>query len=263
MGTRLFCVSLLIASFTCGAQLPDRLRIEVVDVRVLPIGDDIPSYLYPPLGGHGVIVAVHEAMRMLSVPAGLYDVVYADDAPVLHCLEADQVFSSRCVYNRQLELSPEQMNDLHETLGYETEEGEREKGEVLLLIVDKSPALAFSSELLGRTTVTSWNGWEHQDMHWSTIACTGWSHLHIPTIAHELGHCFGLYHNGHEDPNVFLVDATRAESFYGITDLMKETWSPLDPGRLKTSNQTRVDHHFRVLDTEPQTVAVPVSRAFH
>ena len=48
--------------------------------------------------------------------------------------------------------------------------------------------------------------------------------------------------------------------FYGLVDLMKEHWSPLDPNELGPNNQARVDHHFRVLDTEPATFAVPMSR---
>ena len=71
----------------------------------------------------------------------------------------------------------------------------------------------------------------------------------MTTIAHELGHCFGLDHNGYGDRNFDGMD--------GAIDLMLGNAAPVVPmDWIKPSNQARVRHFFRDL-TEDEAGALP------
>ncbi|MYJ95277.1 MAG: hypothetical protein F4053_06750 [Proteobacteria bacterium] len=98
-------------------------------------------------------------------------------------------------------------------------------------------------------------------MHWSTMACTVWAHLLVPTAAHELGHCFGLLHNGALDVNNTSIGAAEPDCEYGY-DLMAEPWSPFYTPTLNPNNRARVERHFRTLEEfepEPDT-GTPIFR---
>ncbi len=66
-------------------------------------------------------------------------------------------------------------------------------------------------------------------MHWPTSAITLWVRLHVPIIAHEPEHCFGLEHRTLvEDPNFDSSDILN-----WTADLMSGDWDPGHPNRFK------------------------------
>lgn len=265
MGTRFFCVALLAASFACGAQDLERLRIEVVPVWIGPdsnpalYSEDPPESLYYVGYDNEIGAAVYEAMELLQVLASLYEVSFSTGLHFLSCDEGIFGVDTACRHNGT-ELSADQMNSLQDTL-----QGDEEPapGKITLLVLTKAPGFVFTGGLLGQASVTTWTTWLHEDMHWSTTGCAAWAHLHVPTIAHELGHCFGLHHNGVEDPHAFIGDIAADRSAPYVLDLTKTDIGVLDPAWLKPSNFTRIRHHFGALPEKPVTSAVPMSRTFH
>ena len=87
------------------------------------------------------------------------------------------------------------------------------------------------------------------------MACTVWAYWNIPTIAHELGHCFGLDHNGAGDANFDGVDNT--------IDLMSAVGSVDRPSRLKSSNHQRVLDHFGPKPAASEMSRAPMSRTVY
>ena len=111
---------------------------------------------------------------------------------------------------------------------------------------------------LGAAYDLSWDGFDPQNLHWSTSACTLWAHLEASTIAHELGYCFGLMHNGvSNDRNFDGSDNT--------VDLMITHGKFYHSMHLRPSNQVRIDHHFRDLseDEGAQSLGPPVTIGGH
>ena len=133
------------------------------------------------------------------------------------------------------------MGYLWEPLGLVTADGHeilRDRKTVLVMVLIKSPMFPWDGGVLGYTIATSWIGWD-SETHWTLTACTLWSHIQVPSIAHELGHCFRLDHNGADDSNFDGVDNT--------VDLMVRAGVEYHSPRLQPSNQERVDQHFRIL----------------
>ena len=124
-----------------------------------------------------------------------------------------------------------------------------------MLVLVKSDRFPWNGGLMGRSVTITWAGWEPDTMHWSTMACSLWTHLHVITMAHELGHCFGLQHTGSADINYDGSDNT--------IDLMATNWFGGQSSLLKPSNKARINHHFRDLEEEtPAMSLVPTSRTF-
>ena len=117
-------------------------------------------------------------------------------------------------------------------LGLETAPGEpkmRTVERVPAIILVKTDAFAWDNGSVGNSQVLTWDTWDPEDMHWSTITCTIWAHLDVPTIAHELGQCFGLDHNGAEDGNF--------DGFDNSIDLIATSGSVYHTKRLKPSTR--------------------------
>jgi len=109
------------------------------------------------------------------------------------------------------------------------------------------------SALGALTSEAWWGGFNADTSHWTKASCAAWAHLQVNTIAHELGHCFGLDHNGAGDENFDGVD-----NFF---DLMKAARGFSDDAHwLKPSNQQRVRHHFRDLSNDDPAVSRALER---
>ena len=78
-----------------------------------------------------------------------------------------------------------------------------------------------------RSNCGHWNRSEH---HWTNSSCRAWTIPKLMTVAHELGHCFGLDHNEDtDDINFDLMHSTVSAYF---------DW-------LKDKNREIIQHHFR------------------
>lgn len=265
MGIRLFSAALLAAGFTWNASAQERLRITVQPILIFPNAaahGTPPPEMYP-IGYEGeAIIAVHAAMDRLQVRPHQYDVVVPDNIETMDCAYGSPGLSTFCMaFNEQrgpVFINQFGLEELHKTLGYDSPTGEaplNDAGEITLLILVKSDRFPWEGVALGRSAVYTLVGWDPALMHWSTTACTAWAHLHVPTIAHELGHCFGLDHNG--DP-----DDKNHNGSDNTFDLMAAPWYYTYPATLRESNQNRVSHHFRDLDAPLATLAAPMSRTF-
>lgn len=92
------------------------------------------------------------------------------------------------------------------------------------------------------------------EMHCSTMARDAWTHLHVPTIAHEIGSCFGLLHNDALDVNNSSLTGARPDCVLEY-DLIAQSLYPLYSRVLNPNNQARVERHFREQET-PATLSV-------
>ena len=237
-----------------GVLAQERLRIEVLPVYVMPTGVPETGHLESSvMEPHGLtddaVGIVHEAMAMLGVRPNRYDVVYSDAWVRLDCtmgldLGRGYLYDSHCnspEYGIVLE-DERDLGWVRDGLGYSVQSD----GTVLLALLLKSKLFSWSGGPLGTAEYPS-QRWDAGELHWSTTYCRAWSHLHVSTVAHELGHCFGLEHNGSEDrhaPNSFWID------------IMAETWSPLHATYLKGPNQDRIYNHFRDLsEAEEATIS--------
>ncbi len=256
----------------------DRLRIEVLPVYILPPGTsdqniERPSNFYQVwprsyTGARGAtmaLAATREAMDMLSVPGDKYDIVVAQvpnavgdliafDA--IECTYAQPDIFSTCTHPTK---GAVEFHELYEWLGYENDLSEqpmRDTGVILLLVIVKNDLFPWDHHMLGQARLYSLTGFDPLREHWTTTTCTAWVHLDAPSVAHELGHCFGLDHNGAGDRNFDGVDNS--------VDLMLTGRDTAHPERLKPSNQERVSRHFRDLEEneEPATSIVPMMRTF-
>ena len=196
------------------------------------------------------MLAVHEAMLLLKVNRDEFDVVWHPDSHLLWCTYGTTQFISTCSSfqsGSEVVLSADEMRTLPQTLGYNT----RPQGKILLAILLKTPGFPWDGGLLGRASVSTWTGWDPQDMHWSTMSCLAWSHVDVLTIAHELGHCFGLVHNDSVYANLDGADDT--------IDLMAANVSRYRSDRLKPSNQERIWQNFRFLGATPFSSQAPLT----
>ena len=180
-----------------GAIAQDRLRIEVVPVLIFPEGfpgGDYDIGKAPVFLESAPLVAVHEALDLLQwggFRPSTVEVVHFGDIEILTCTYAQPNLSSTCTHygrDQPLPFSLDQMDSLYTSLGHETPRDEptpRDPGTVRILIILKSDHFPWNSgsTVLGKASVTSWNGWNPEDMHWSTMACTAWAYLDVPTIA--------------------------------------------------------------------------------
>ena len=277
----------LAASIVLGNQsavAAERLRIEVLPVYVYPPGlysgiradnfrDLAPDIVDVSKGANIAMRIVREAMTLLRIRADLYDVMLTSEArarglssDLIECSPAEFALPTQCSHPIVGSLTHDQLDDLHRALGYETPAGEpskREPGTILAVVLIRSEAFPWETSLtLGSSTIVTWNGWDPDVMHWTTMACTFWGHAHVAVIAHELGHCFGLEHNGPGDPNFDGVDNT--------IDLMVGSWALTHPMRLKESNALRVIDQFRPVDSDGDPIPpiratpyrAPLSRTF-
>ena len=255
------------------AQAEDRLRIEVLPVYITPTGtfgsigaarpDNFDSTRQSTNIFHeaAALRAVREAMTILRVDASDYDIVLSTAGPLsasfdyLECTYGQPDIPTQCTHPIKGAFTAEQMLTLYRSMEYESPQGEptkRQPGTIFVMVLVMNERFPWDGGVLGRSNSITWTNFDPQDMHWSTMACSVWSHLHVSTLAHELGHCFGLDHNGAGDANFDGTDNT--------VDLMAASWAAFHTPRLKPSNQARVERHFRRLEEPASMSRAPLSR---
>ena len=204
------------------------------------------------LSTHEVMATVHRAMGLLGVlPSEFELVLHEREYEALACSVAEPGSGDvLCRPGRDMMgfatgSDVNASSRIHEALGYENETA----GTVLLLPLVKPNEFPWPG-----TTVTGGSAEVRAytvpmvtlDYRWQNTACTAWAHATLAILAHELGHCFGLDHNGPGDTNFDGVD----NSYDLMMAALNFLYSPL---RLKPSNRARVRVHFGDSESEPVT----------
>ena len=129
------------------------------------------------------------------------------------------------------------------------------KGTVLLGVLLLPEGFEWSRGLFGVNKWWVWGSNLSSEIHWSNTSCSIWAAPWLRVLAHEIGHCFALWHS-----NDFSGDWNYDGADDSI-DLMG-SWSSgahLNIRRLRDSNAARVRQHFRVLSDDDVDVLPPMS----
>ena len=193
------------------------------------------------------VVNMHRALSILGVRSEEYNIIVAptDQHQTLFCTQtlAGGASPPRCKHPHDGPhdfLRSDQIRNLVYTMTGIWRNRAIDRGRIEYFVLLSPHNFVWASTYYGVNTWWSWNGFEPEDLHWSTTSCQIWSNAWLFNIAHELGHCFGLYHGGAttSDPNYDGVDdsmdfMSQGAHFYVQT--------------LRQSNKNRVRHHFREL----------------
>lgn len=222
-------LTLLTASLACAASAQNRLRIWVQPVMVFPMGwidGEVPPEQMPTRADAiDSRQSVHEAMKILDVSPWKYEADMATKLDFILCHEPD-IFKplTRCASQTMPSMSERQMADLYVTLDYESAGSlptQRAMGTALVLVLVKTDAFVWHGGVMGQTRAVSPTGCDNlRDALYSTTGCTLWAHNHPNTLAHELGYCLGLRHNGTADQNLVYADTVDL-----TLDLMADPWA--------------------------------------
>ena len=242
-----------------------RLPIEVMPIEiVMDVGtyptcilDCAPSILTPPPGAFDAgISRIREALGLLGVEPHEYDLIVSEATPQRLVCDMPDAFGGTMSCTHPT-LGDFDRSRLHEMMI--EFEGRRaswgHKGTVLIGILLLPEEFEWAQTLYGVNKWWSWNGFAADDLHWTTTSCSIWTAPWLRVVAHEIGHCFGLWH----------ANAPAADRNYdgmdNSIDLMG-TWSAgthFGIRRLRPSNAARVRHHFRVLADDDVDVLPPMS----
>ena len=249
----------LLASVQTFGQTHDRFQLEILPIEIVwdtsdaavcsdpQLEDCADTLKHPPMSAlPNAMNLVRSAMDLLGVFPHEYDLVLTEHEPEhLTCRQPNAL-----VYG---------INCTHETLGaFDTYERIQDmmiefghsryypshQGSALLGVLLLPEGFVWGRTLYGVNSWWSWNGWDPEDLHWTTTSCAIWSAPWLSTIAHEIGHCFGLWHA--DDP----ANDWNYDGLDNSVDLMGG--SHLMTFNLRPSNQARVRHHFRKL-TQTET----------
>lgn len=243
-----------VAGIVChGSALAqsERLRIELMPVHVEHQNEATGSaaQLQPRLQAlDRAFINVRGAMALLGVTSEEYDLVLFESSETLACTMAVAGGQgTQCRHALMGTLSSEQMRDLPLTLGYGERGYPRFRGILLLMVLLVPDDFSWGGTFYGVNSWWSWSGFQPEDLHWSTTSCATWVNNWLLSIAHEAGHCFGLYHGGEWDPNNDGSDNSM--------DLMS-VGAHFYIDRLRPSNKARIRHHFRDLSHDVATTPV-------
>ena len=231
-----------------------------LSIQVLPVHVEMDVYgpesetgavgkAVPPVGALADGLArVHEGMSLLGIEGDRYDVRVLRRTPRrISCTpQWDGALGAGLVCDTTLDF------DTMVTWGFDRSEG-RYQGTVVLalLLFPDHPSFQWGGPEVywGVNNWWSWTGFEPDDLHWTTTSCAIWSVPWSRVLAHELGHCFGLYHTESD----VEVDPNGTDSRF---DLMTSTeqGGNLSMTWLKPSNARRVQMHFAEKDSQASMV---------
>ena len=277
---RRFGGSALLAALATGAHAqelepaPDRLRIELLPVYVVPnggpptletnmAGDSLSSpkldmagdTTWPPL--RESFVLTHEAMGVLGVGADEYDLVLAKDEHLTMQCTAGVPPTTPSVCDPEWPNNP-QANGIFLHLPHfppaEFDSRNRPAGTVLLMVLVLPDRFAlWAHHGSGGRASYPYNVLSDRD-HWTQSQCVVWAFPDLRLVAHEVGHCFGLDHNRYGDRNFDGVDSSLDVMQAGSGTYYTVDW-------LRPSNQARVRHFFRDLTDDEDNVLPPGNEA--
>ena len=218
----------------------DRLRIELLPVDVVRAGS--------PFGASGgpkddaldrAFLTVREALNILGVKSEEYDLVLSSASrEKLICAQAIAGgLGPDCTHAQIGRITGEKLSNFVLELGHNRSAAQYQ-GTILLIILLLPEDFSWGNALYGANSWWAWGGFEPEKLHWSSTSCSIWVNSWKLNIAHELGHCFGLYHGGDYDPNFDGKDNSM--------DLMS-LGAHFYIDRLRPSNRNRIRHHFRRL----------------
>ena len=247
-------IAIWLALVFCGystsifADPGDRLHITLVPVWVHVADENVESGTRTASDDalqHARIL-MHKALAILGVRALEYSLQIADaqDHQSLLCTQtlAGNSYPPVCKHPHNGPygaLRTDQILNLAYTMTGVHRNQYRDRGHIEYFILLLPEDFVWASTYYGVNSWWSWNGFDPEDLHWTTTSCQIWSNAWLYNIAHELGHCFGLYHGDvdGDDPNFDgednSMDFMSANAHFYVQ-------------RLRPSNRERVRHHFRV-----------------
>ena len=260
---RVSCVGVTVAGilflgYPTTAHELDRLQVTLVPVWVYVDEGEDSLIRAQDTALNESIVLMHQALNILGVKGDEYDLVVApsDSHQTLLCTQtlAGGENPPQCIHPHDGpygSLSELQILNLVYTMTGVWRNQFSDQGRVEYFVLLLPDNFTWGSTYYGVNQWWSWNGFDPEDLHWSTTSCQIWSNAWLYNIAHEMGHCFGLYHgtsDGSSDPNYDGADNSMDLMSIGAHFYVQN---------LRKSNKARVRHHFRVLDpSEPTNIEV-------
>ena len=236
------------------AVAESRLPIEVMPIEVvMDAGTDSAcisncesTLTLPPDGAFdAAIIGIRNALGLLGVEPDEYDLTVSSEAAQrLTCALPNATGNElSCTHASLGAFDRTKLHDMMIEFGHRRASAAH-KGTVLMGVLLLPEEFEWARSLYGVNKWWSWNGFAAADLHWTTTSCSIWSAPWLRVLAHEIGHCFGLWHA--DDP----AGDRNYDGSDNSVDLMG-TWSSgthLGIRRLRQSNAARVRHHFRVLE---------------
>ncbi|MCY4129166.1 MAG: hypothetical protein OXG15_08000 [Gammaproteobacteria bacterium] len=243
VGVRIAMLGLISIVLPLDAQ--DRVLIEVLPIEIHKVStidgeDAIPP---SPTKLNSAMQQTHEALALLGVAPTHYNLVLSDMDPiVLRCTMASGDLDDRheCESDA-IDNVLDDMSDLMIRLGFVRNEPHHQ-GTVLLGLILLPDDFYWAHSSFGTNNWWSWVGWDPEDLHWTTTSCSVWSISWLHIVAHELGHCFGLWHL-ENDWNYDGDDRLDLMTSHSEGGNLTINW-------LKPSNVNRIQQHFRDLSSE-------------
>ena len=249
----------LVLPISSESQAGERFLLEILPLEIVwdasdgmaCVTDCSDTMRYPPdTALPEAMNLVRSAMGLLGVREHEYDLVLSEHEPQrLACRMPSALEWGMSCQHETLGAfdSWDSIKDMMLKFGHSRKKGAH-RGTAILGVLLLPDGFVWARSLYGVNKWWSWNGWEPEDLHWTTTSCAIWSAPWLSTLAHEIGHCFGLWHA--DDP----ANDKNYDGMDNSVDLMGG--SHLMTFNLRPSNAARVRHHFRVLtETEVEQIS--------